>query len=71
MILRKGCPRCQGDMQHGYDLGGFNFLSCLQCGYRRYLDNGKVSQDNGDVVTMDIIEAPPMGIQPRSGSRLA
>ena len=70
MLNLKGCARCGGDQQHGYDIQGFNYLGCLQCGHRVYLDNGRVTQEDANVVTMDVIESA-LGLQLRSGSRLA
>lgn len=35
MILKKGCPRCRGDMNRVNDIDGVYF-SCLQCGHLAY-----------------------------------
>ncbi len=36
-IVLKGCPRCGGDLFPDYEPAGWN-LSCLQCGYIRWLE---------------------------------
>lgn len=35
----KGCPKCQGDVFIGYDLMEGWTEKCIQCGFRRYLQN--------------------------------
>ena len=44
-LFLKSCPRCQGDLTRGRDAaseGGCGYLSCLQCGLRKYY--GKLIQ---------------------------
>lgn len=34
-VLRKGCPRCQGDLGRVDDIGE-SYYSCVQCGHVTY-----------------------------------
>lgn len=37
MLLIKACPRCQGDVTPIVDFEGDLQLSCVQCGYSKYV----------------------------------
>lgn len=40
MIEFKGCPKCQGDLHLSKDRFG-KYMSCLQCGYLRDLEESQ------------------------------
>ncbi|HRC61826.1 MAG: hypothetical protein K1X87_10205 [Dehalococcoidia bacterium] len=41
MLLIKACPRCQGDVTPIVDFEGDLQLSCVQCGYSKYVPRGR------------------------------
>ena len=43
-IWLRGCPRCGGDLFPEHEALGWN-LSCLQCGYTRWLESAVADEE--------------------------
>ena len=44
LFILKGCPRCGGDLYLGED-GFGKFMSCIQCGFLRDLQNLQINPE--------------------------
>ena len=55
-IRLRGCPRCCGDLFPEYESPGWS-LSCLQCGYTRWLEPVGVPAEEADKVPGALVGA--------------